>query len=199
VNTNGTVTVRNGRYHPRGEFHRVEPNTPIRNADTGWELMGVTNPRQMVYIHSYGGEAPFFEALARGRLLATRCDNPGCDLAGTIYQPFRIHCSECLGRNTPFDMTELARQTARVHTFMVCERSGAFNVLNTPIKFINLEFDGVATILMSYLSVGEPAIGLRVVPIFRTVDPTYTIVDLSWVPEGTRAEELPQGFTFQVE
>jgi len=196
VNTNGTVTVRNGRYHPRGDFHRIEPNTPIRNADRGWELMGVTNPRQMVYIHSYGGEAPFFEALARGRLLATRCDNPDCDLQGTVYQPFRIHCIECLGRNTAFDMTDLARQTARIHTFMVCERSGAFNVLDTPIKFVNLEFDGVATILMSYLSVGDPEIGMRVVPIFRTLDPTYTITDLSWVPEGTAAADLPQGFAF---
>ena len=49
---------------------------------------------------------------------------------------------------------------------------------------------------MSYLSLGEPEIGMRVVPIFRKVDPTYTIVDLSWVPEGTRAEDLPQGFAF---
>ncbi len=113
----------------------------------------------MVYIHSYGGEAVFFESLGRGRLMATRCDNPGCESRGTVYQPFRIHCSDCLGRNTVFDMTELAQKTARVHTFMVCERSGAFNVLEKPIKFINIEFDGVATILMSYLSVGRPEIG----------------------------------------
>jgi uncharacterized OB-fold protein len=196
VSTNGTVTVRDDKYRPEGDFHRIEPNTPIRSADEGWKLLGVTNPRQMVYIHSYGGEAPFFESLARGRLLATRCDNPGCELQGTVYQPFRIHCIDCLGRNTVFDMTELAQETARIHTFMVCERAGAFNVLQKPIKFINIEFDGVATILMSYLSLGEPAIGMRVVPIFRTVDPTYTIIDLSWVPEGTPAEELPQGFSF---
>ncbi|HUU62143.1 MAG TPA: hypothetical protein VMX37_07145 [Acidimicrobiia bacterium] len=196
MSKSGTVTVRDNRYHPRGDFHRIEGNTPIRSADEGWKLLGVTNPRDMVYIHSYGGEAVFFESLGRGRLLATRCDNPGCDAQGTVYQPFRIHCSDCLGRNTVFDMTELAQKTARVHTFMVCERSGAFNVLPTPIKFINLEFDGVATILMSYLSVGEPAIGMRVVPIFRKVDPTYTILDLSWVPEGTAEADLPQGFAF---
>ena len=192
----GTVTVRDNKYRPKGDFHRVEPNTPIRSADEGWRLLGVTNPREMVYIHSYGGEAPFFESLGRGRLLATRCANPACGMQGTVYQPFRIHCIDCLGRNTIFDMTELAQKTARIHTFMVCERSGAFNVLPTPIKFINIEFDGVATILMSYLSAGEPTIGMRVVPIFRTVDPTYTILDLSWVPEGTQAEDLPQGFTF---
>ena len=196
MSISGRVTVRDNRYHPRGDFHRIEPNTPIRQVDRGGRLLGVTNPREMVYIHSYGGEAPFFEALGGGRLLATRCDNPDCGLHGTIYQPFRIHCSDCLGRNTVFDMTDLAKQTARIHTFMVCERSGAFNVLERPIKFINIEFDGVATILMSYLSVGDPAIGRRVVPIFRTIDPTYTILDLSWVLAGTAAADLPEGFTF---
>ena len=34
------------------------------------------------------------------------------------------------------------------------------------------------------------------VPIFRKMDPTYTILDLSWVPEGTTEADLPQGFTF---
>jgi hypothetical protein len=48
---------------------------------------------------------------------------------------------------------------------------------------------------MSYLSVGDPAIDVRVVPIFRTLDPTYTICDLSWVVEGTGKEDLPEGFS----
>ena len=43
----------------------------------------------------------------------------------------------------------------------------------------------MATILMSYLSLGEPDFGMRVVPIFKTSGPTFTILDLSWVPEGT--------------
>jgi uncharacterized protein len=192
----GTVTVKNNKYHPKGDFHHIEPNTPIRSADEGWKLLGVTNPREMVYIHSYGGEATFFESLGQGKLMATRCDNPECDMKGTVYQPFRIHCIDCLGKNTVFDMTDLAKHAARIHTFMVCQRSGAFNVLDVPIRFINIEFDGVPTILMSYLSVGEPEIGMSVVPIFKRVNPTYTILDLSWVPEGTNAEDLPEGFSF---
>ena len=79
---------------------------------------------------------------------------------------------------------------------MVCARSGAFNMLDKPIKFINIEFDGVATILMSYLSIGDPAFGMKVVPIFKTGGPTFTILDLSWVPEGTTKEQLPEGFSF---
>ncbi len=192
----GTVQVKDNKYKIKGDFHHITPNMPIRNADNGWNLLGVTNPREMIYIHSYGGEATFFENLSQGKLMATRCDNPDCESQGTIYQPFRIHCMDCLAKNTVIDMTDLAKKTARVHTFMVCERSGAFNVLDTPIKFINIEFDGVATILMSYLCIGQPEIGMRVVPIFRKGNPTYTILDLSWVPEGTPAKSLPEGFSF---
>lgn len=192
----GTVTVKNGKYRIQGDFHHITPNMPIRDVDRDWHLLGVTNPRAMTYIHTYGGEAGFFEGLSQGKILGTRCDNSDCEYKGTLYVPFRIHCPDCLARNTVVDVTQICRQSAIIHTFMVCERSGAFNTLDTPIRFINVEFEGVATILMSYLSVGEPEIGMPVIPIFRTLDPTYTITDLSWVPEGTSAGELPQGFRF---
>jgi uncharacterized OB-fold protein len=93
-------------------------------------------------------------------------------------------------------MTRLAKETATVHTYMVCARSGAFNVLDTPIRFINVEFENVSTILMSYLLQGEPYIGMRVKPVFKVWNPTYTILDLSWVPAETAAESLPEGFAF---
>jgi uncharacterized protein len=191
-----TVSVKNNKYKVKGDFHHLTPNTPIRDLDDKGKLLGVTNPRDMTYIHSYGGEAIFFESLSKGKLMATRCDNPKCESKGTIYQPFRIFCMDCLGKNKVIDMTEIAKKTAKIHTFMVCERSGAFNVLDKPIKFINIEFKGVDTILMSYLAVGEPEMGMRVVPIFKTVDPTYTILDLAWVPEGTKQNKLPAGFSF---
>lgn len=190
----GQVYVKDNKYKLKGTFHHMTPNSPIRNGDDNWKLLGITNPRDMTYMHSYGGEAIFFESLGRGKLLATRCDSGDCDSFGTVYMPFRIHCPDCLGKNRVIDLTDIARKTARIYTFMVCERSGAFNLLDKPIKFINIEFDGVATILMSYLSVGEPAIGMKVIPIFRSDAPTFTILDLSWVAEGTRAEQLPQGF-----
>jgi uncharacterized protein len=196
MSTYGQVYVKNNQYKIKGAFHHLTPNTPIRNADDGWKLLGVTNPRDMTYIHSYGGEAIFFESLSQGKLLATRCDNAACETKGTIHIPFRIHCPDCLGKNTVIDLTDIAKKSARIHTFMVCARSGAFNMLDKPIKFINIEFDGVATILMSYLSLGDPAFGMRVVPIFKTSGPTFTILDLSWVPEGTTQDQLPEGFSF---
>jgi len=196
MSTFGSVVVKNGRYKIKGDFHRASPNIPIRNADEGWRLMGVTNPRDITHIHTYGGEAPFFEGLAQGKIFGTRCANQDCEFPGTVYLPFRIHCADCLTKNEVVDLTEVCRKTAKIHSFMVCERSGAFNSLDKPIKFINVEFEGVDTILMSYLIKGEPKIGMRVIPIFRTLDPTYTIIDLAWVPEGTKAGDLPEGYSF---
>ena len=190
----GFVDVVNGRYKPKGIFHVSEANQPIFNKDTG-KLAGITNPRDMTYIHSYGGEAVFFESLGKGKLMATRCDNVKCETKGSIYQPFRIYCPDCLRRATVIDMTEKAQKTAKIHSFIVTHRSGAFNSLPKPIKFINIEFDDVVTILMSVLAVGDPEIGKKVVPIFNTKAPTYTITDLRFVPEGTSESELPDGFT----
>jgi uncharacterized OB-fold protein len=192
----GQVVVKDNKYKPKGDFHHLTPNTPIRDANDGWKLLGITNPRDMTYMHSYGGESVFFESLSKGKLMATRCDSEACDSKGTIYLPFRIHCPDCLGRNSVIDLTVIAQNTARIHTFMVCERSGAFNLLEKPIKFINIEFDGVATILMSYLSLGDPKFDMKVIPIFKTSGPTFTILDLSWVPEGTIKDDLPKGFSF---
>jgi uncharacterized OB-fold protein len=195
MNRFGQAYVKGKRYKLTGSFHELSAHTPIRDQNRNWQLLGITNPRSMTYLHSYGAEAIFFESLSCGKLLATRCDNPDCESLATVYLPFRIHCPDCLGRCTVTDLTDRARQSARIHTFMICERSGAFSMLETPIKFINIAVDGVATILMSYLSVGDPAIDVRVVPIFRTLDPTYTICDLSWVVEGTGKEDLPEGFS----
>ena len=191
----GKVRVERGRYRLDGQFHFPYPNDPIRNEDG--VLMGVTNPRDLTHVHMYGGEAPFFEGLSKGKLLGTRCDNSDCEANGSIFIPFRIHCPDCLVKNNIVDMTDTARKGATVHTFMITERTGAFNTLPKPIRFVNVEFEGVPTILMGYLSVGEPEIGMKVVPIFNTSNPSYTILDLSWVPEGTDKSDIPEGFTFR--
>ena len=190
----GKVSVVNGRYRFEGRFHRIERGKPILD-ETG-RLRGVTNPRDMTYVHAYGSESVFFESLGKGKLIASRCDNPDCESYNELFMPFRIHCPDCLGRNSHVDITEKARNHATVHTFMITERTGAFNTLEKPVKFVNVEFEGIQTILMGCLAVGEPKIGMKVRPIFRTKDPTYTILDMFWVPEGTKESELPEGFTF---
>jgi uncharacterized protein len=190
-----SVKVVEGKYKLQGEFHTIEPNQPILNEQG--VLRGICNPRRIVHHHSLGGEAVFFEGVTKGKLVASRCENKKCVTHGSVYMPYRIHCPDCLERNRDFDLTAIANTTARVYTFMVCERSGAFNTLEKPIRFINIEFEGVTTILMSYL-IGkqEPKIGMKVRPIFRTKKPTYTITDLAFVPADTKETELPEGFTF---
>lgn len=190
----GKVKVKNGRYKIDGKFHIIEPNSPI--FDEEGTLAGVTNPRDMTYIHSYGGESIFFESLSKGKLIASRCDNPDCEGYKDVFMPFRIHCPDCLMKNIPVDITDRAKNNARVHTFMITERTGAFNTLPKPVRFVNVEFDGVSTILMGSLAVGEPKIGMKVKPIFKTRDPTYTILDMLWVPDGTPESELPEGYTY---
>jgi uncharacterized OB-fold protein len=189
-----TVTSEGLRYRPKGPFHRPEKNRPIRNAEG--KLVGITNPRDMTYIHSYGAEAIYFDGLGKGMLLGTRCDNPACETKGSVFLPFRTFCPECLERMTPLDLADLARRTATVHSFIVTERTGAFNTLALPIRFVNVEFDGVCTILMSYMPVGQPAVGMRVVPIFKTEAPDYLVTDLAFVAEGTPESALPENFTF---
>ena len=191
----GTVKVKDGKYKPTGIFHFISPNSPIMDEGTG-KLMGVTNPRDMTYIHTYGGESIFFESLGKGKLIASRCDNPDCETTGSIYMPFRIHCPDCLFRNTPVDITDRAKSNATVHSFMITERTGAFNTLPKPIKFVNVEFEGVCTILMGALIRGEPKIGMKVTPIFKTKRPDYIITDMLWVPAGWPEDDLPEGYTY---
>jgi hypothetical protein len=190
----GTVKVVDGKYKPKGKFHFPAPNKPIW--DESGKLMGVTNPRDIVHIHAYGGESLFFESLGKGKLIASKCENKDCESNGSIFMPFRIHCPDCLGKNMPVDITARAKKNARVYSFMITERTGAFNTLPTPIKFVNVEFEGVCTILMGALIRGEPKMGMRVVPIFRTKDPQYIITDMLWVPEGWPEKDLPEGYTY---
>jgi uncharacterized OB-fold protein len=150
----------------------------------------------MTYIHTYGGEALYFASLGEGKLYGTRCDNPDCGAKGSVFMPFRIACPDCLEKMTPVDMTEIARKTATVHSFIITERTGAFNTLDVPIRFINVEFEGVCTILMSYMPVGQPEMDMKVVPIFKTAEPDFLVTDLAFVPEGTPEDKLPKGFSF---
>jgi len=105
----GTAMVKNGRYKISGDFHRISPHTTIRDADNYNRLVGITKPGEITHIHSYGSEAVFFEGLGKKIIYGTRCDNPECESQGTVYLPFRIHCPDCLNKNSVVELTDLCR------------------------------------------------------------------------------------------
>jgi uncharacterized protein len=185
------VWIEKKAYKISGEFSTIEANTPILREDG--KLCGVTNPRRLVHMHSYGGEAPFFEGIAKGKLIGTQCVNKKCESKGSIYIPFRIFCPDCLSKMKAIDLTATARRNSVIYSYIVTSRTGAFNTLEKPIKFIDIQIGDAVTILKSYQLAGEPAIGQRVVPVFR-VKPTYTITDLAWVSADTK--KAPKGFRF---
>lgn len=164
------------------EFNNMNPGaTVVRSL----EPLVIEKPRNPIHIHTYGGETPFFKGLSEGKLLATKCVNPKCDPSGKegyYHLPPRVHCPDCLEKMTWEDITELARQKAKIHTHITVEHPGAFNRVPMPCELISVEIEGVATILMSQLVKAKPAIGMRIEPVFNTRAPTFTILDLAWRP-----------------
>ncbi len=137
------------------------------------------NPKNYSHYHSYGGLSPFFKELTKGRLLGTECKN--CDNTG-LWLPPRLDCPDCWGK---MEWRGIDTKGAKVYTYSVTNYPGAGFKATVPCPLISLEIPGVCTKFMSYLSAfgkGEPYIGMPVKPKFRIKKPTYTILDLSWVP-----------------
>ena len=142
------------------------------------ETWVLRDERTVIHFHSYGGISRFFDGLAMGALLGTRCTR--CN--GEIWLPPRVHCPDC--------WKEMLWQTvdtrdARVYSFSVTNYPGAGFKGTVPCPLISLVIPGVATNMMSFLSAfgdGEPFIGMPVQPVFRREKPTRTILDLSWIP-----------------
>lgn len=190
------VRVQDSRYTGwEGYFVDIMQCAPI--FDEHGHLTGVTKTRGVTHLRSYGLEAPFFEALAKGKLMATQCTFEQCPSHGKLYLPWMSACPECLHETKPVDVTSMVADTAVIYTYIVTSRTGAFNTLPTPIRFVDMRTPGIPTFFKGYMSCeGVPEIGMRLVPIFRTKSPTYTILDISWVAVGTPPENLPEGFTY---
>jgi len=118
-------------------------------------------PYEIVYIHSYGQDSPFFAALANRRLISTRC--PKC---GYTYGTPRFHCMQCGAECEWFDLP----LEGKIHTFTVCHFGSQEFLPQCPFVLILVEWEGVDTLFLSRL-VG--------------VDPSE--VSLDWVGRRVRA------------
>ena len=137
----------------------------------------IKNPKDYFHIHTYGGLTPFFRGLAEGKLLGTCCPNPACT-EHRIWLPPRVHCPDCY---TPMAWQEVApRGVLYTHTTVLYP--GSSFRLSTPCPLVSVEIEGVCTKLMSYLKEGKPEIGMPLEAVFNTAKPTYTILDLAWIP-----------------
>lgn len=139
--------------------------------------------RTITHHHSYGGLTQFYKGLTEGKLLGTVCKDRICQAKGAkIRLPPHVFCPDCWEK---MEWVEVNTEDARVHTYSIAYEVGAGCLLIRPVPIIALDIPGVWTHPMSYLSEyreGEPYIGQRVRPVFRTENPTRTILDISWVP-----------------
>ena len=136
------------------------------------------NPKHIVHMHSYGGLSRFFEGLTEGKLLGTFCRH----CKSGVWLPPRVDCPDCWKK---MEWREVDTCEANVYSHSTTNYPGAGFKGTVPCPLISLEIPGVCTNMMSYLSEfgdGEPYIGMSVRPVFRRENPTYTILDLSWVP-----------------
>ncbi|OGG45379.1 hypothetical protein A2673_01145 [Candidatus Kaiserbacteria bacterium RIFCSPHIGHO2_01_FULL_50_13] len=142
------------------------------------------NPRTIVHRHTYGGLSRFFGGLAESVLWGTVCLNQNCKWSD-IWLPPRVHCPDCW---EAMEWVPIDARGAKVYTHSTINLPGAGFMLTTPCPLISVEIRGVCTKFMSYLSKfgeNEPYIGMPVKPVFQKDNPTYTILDISWVPKNS--------------
>lgn len=141
-------------------------------------------PRTRINIHTYGGETPFFKGLSEGRLMATKCSNSKCNPSGKprrMFVPPRVYCPNCLEKMQWSDITDVASKTATIHSHISVANPNIFNSVPAPCELISVKIEGVSTIILSQFEGTNPEIGMAIRPKFMIADPTYTILDLSWI------------------
>jgi uncharacterized OB-fold protein len=154
----------------------------ITESDGVWLLHVPRFGEEGTHFHSYGLLTPYFKALTQGRLMGTRCVNPGCPIskgAGELWLPPRADCPDC---HQPMAWEEIAKPEGYVYAYTYVERGGTGLEIECPYYQIDVRIDGVATIVKSYLLDRRPiAIGDRVRARFRTgEEATHTCLDLCW-------------------
>jgi uncharacterized OB-fold protein len=158
--------------------------TPSQITEVGdvWLLHFPRFGAEGTHFHTYGRLTPYFKALKEGRLLATRCVNPGCPIsngAGELWLPPRADCPDC---HQPMEWDEVKDPQGYIYAYTWVERGGTGLEVECPYFQIDVKIEGVCTILKGYLLDRRPIkIGDRVRAGFRTAeDATNTCLDVYW-------------------
>jgi len=143
----------------------------------GLDPLIIEDHYEIDYRHSYAEDSPFFAALAKGRLVGSRCTR-----CGYVFATPRSHCMEC---GAPTEWHELPLR-GRIHTFTTCHYGGEAFLKETPFTLILVEFDGVNTLFLSRLKgcdAESVQIGMPVearfakTPSFKVTDVWFEAVD----------------------
>lgn len=159
---------------------KTEPSV-LKKAEDG-SYWVIEWPRSPMHYHTYGLLTPYFEALTRGKLMATRCTNPDCPISrgdGLLWLPPRADCPDCHQRMEWVEMPNPV--TGEVYAFTYVERGGWGLEIECPYYQIDIAIDGVTTIPKGYLvdRGHELRIGDKVKACFQE-QPTNTCLDIYW-------------------
>lgn len=160
---------------------KTKPSEITRKDDV-WILHFPRFGPEGTHFHTYGLLTPYFEGLAHGRLMATRCVNAKCPIGhgkGEMWLPPRADCPDC---HQPMKWEEIKNPSGYIYSYTYVERGGTGLEIECPYYQVDVKIEGVASILKGYLLDRKPIkIGDKVRAVFRTgSDATHTCLDIAW-------------------
>ncbi len=121
-------------------------------------------PYNVIYLHSYAQDSPWFAGLSNKRILANQDPE-----SGYTYATPRGHDMYSGSETNWIDITE---NQASIHTFTVCHFGSEAFLDQTPYVLVLVEFEGVNTLLLSRLMGVDPMeasldwVGMKLKPQF---------------------------------
>ncbi len=141
--------------------------------------ISIEQPYSMIYLHSYAQDSPWFAGLTNKHLLASQ--DPASGYTYATPRGSDMYSGE---ETNWIDITE---REARVHAFTVCHFGSEAFLDQTPFVLIQVEFEGVNTLLLSRLMGVDPLeasldwIGMKLKPQFIR-NSKLTPTDVYFVP-----------------
>ncbi len=120
------------------------PHSKIDVAGDAWILHVPRFGEEGTHFHTYGLLTPYFKWLAEGRLMGTRCVNPGCPVSkgdGSIWLPPRADCPDC---HAPMVWKRVEKLQGYVYTYTRVARGGTGLEIPCPYYQIDVKIPGVA-------------------------------------------------------
>jgi uncharacterized OB-fold protein len=154
----------------------------ITESGVAWILHVPRFGEEGTHYHTYGLLTPYFKGLTEGKLMGTRCVNPGCPIykgEGELWIPPRADCPDC---HQPMKWEEQKQLEGYIYSYTYVERGGQGLEIVCPYYQVDVKLEGVCSIVKSYLLDRKKIkIGDKVRAGFRTGrEATNTNLDLYW-------------------